>query len=689
MRPSSLLLLLLVLWPFMVSGQQPSDQRSSVLIDALLERSFRLRSDSNSASIGLARRAAHLAMIAGDRGLEALAYQRLSLGMKYADEMDSAVFFARKGWMIAEEAQDQAVSLKCSMVLCDYLTRRRDFTEALVFGTLSIELAEKLKDEGELAKACNNMAAVYGRLDDRDKAVEYAYRGLEIKKRIDPASESASRITVGNLFFELGRMDLAEVEYKKCIALARAYGNKNDLAAGHLNLGNVYYEVDRNGDARTYLDSAVEEYRTRVKNPGKLLLALHSLTMVELREGKLAHAADVLQQADPLLGDQDDNGLRVQNDFLYSKLFLAKGQLRESMDRARSGLALAIAIKDRPAQAKLHYQIARILKDKGDYQGAIDEMLVQTQLRDSIAMENSVEKFATASMREKYEAEQTGFELMKLRNEKEVVLANAAKARIRQIALVVIVLLLVAVLGVLIRNLQHRKRLARQDHDLYEKRIEDLLKQQEIRQLDALVEGQEKERKRIAKDLHDRLGSMLSAIKLQFSALEERLDKVQVEQSERYRHVFVMLDDAVTEVRRISHDMVRTSLAQFGLAGALKDLRDAVHVPGKLEMELDLFGLDERLEQNLEIALYRMVQEAVSNILKHAEARHVSVQVTRSGKSVNVMVEDDGRGFDPSKAAEGMGTGNIRERAREFNGSVAIDARPGRGTIVSIDIPLA
>lgn len=607
MRPSSLLLLLLVLWPFMVSGQQPSDQRSSVLIDALLERSFRLRSDSNSASIGLARRAAHLAMIAGDRGLEALAYQRLSLGMKYADEMDSAVFFARKGWMIAEEAQDQAVSLKCSMVLCDYLTRRRDFTEALVFGTLSIELAEKLKDEGELAKACNNMAAVYGKLDDRDKAVEYAYRGLEIKKRIDPASESASRITVGNLFFELGRMDLAEVEYKKCIALARAYGNKNDLAAGHLNLGNVYYEVDRNGDARTYLDSAVEEYRTRVKNPGKLLLALHSLTMVELREGKLAHAADVLQQADPLLGDQDDNGLRVQNDFLYSKLFLAKGQLRESMDRARSGLALAIAIKDRPAQAKLHYQIARILKDKGDYQGAIDEMLVQTQLRDSIAMENSVEKFATASMREKYEAEQTGFELMKLRNEKEVVLANAAKARIRQIALVVIVLLLVAVLGVLIRNLQHRKRLARQDHDLYEKRIEDLLKQQEIRQLDALVEGQEKERKRIAKDLHDRLGSMLSAIKLQFSALEERLDKVQVEQSERYRHVFVMLDDAVTEVRRISHDMVRTSLAQFGLAGALKDLRDAVHVPGKLEMELDLFGLDERLEQNLEIALYRMV----------------------------------------------------------------------------------
>lgn len=681
MRPSLLLTLLLVLLrSSLLSAQEP--------IDALLERSFRLRSDSTGTSIILARRAAQLAIGQGDRGREALAYQRLSLGMKYAEEMDSAVFFARKGWMIAEEAQDQAVSLKCSMMLCDYLTRLHDYTEALVFGTMSVKQAEKLKDEAELAKACNNMAVVYSKLDDREKAVEYAYRGLEIKKRMDPASESASRITVGNLYFELGRMDLAEVEYRKCITLARTHNIKNDLAAGLLNLGNVYYELDRNADARIYLDSAVEEYRSRVNNSGKLLNALQSLTMVALREGKLAHATELLEQADTLISGQGNEGARMQHEYLCSKLFLAKGQLRESMDRARSALTLAVANKDRSAQAKLHYQIARILKDKGDYQGAIDEMLVQTQLRDSIAMENSVEKFATASMREKYEAEQTGFELMKLRNEKEVVLANAAKARIRQIALVSIVLLLVVVMAVLIRNLQHRKRLTAQEHDLYEKRIEDLLKQQEIRQLDALVEGQERERKRIAKDLHDRLGSMLSAIKLQFSALEERLDKVQVEQSERYRHVFVMLDDAVTEVRRISHDMVRTSLARFGLAGALKDLRDAVHVPGKLEMELDLFGLDERLEQNLEIALYRMVQEAVSNILKHAEASHVSVQVIRSQKTVNVMVEDDGRGFDASKADEGMGTGNIRERAREFNGTVAIDARPGRGTIVSVEIPL-
>ena len=147
----------------------------------------------------------------------------------------------------------------------------------------------------------------------------------------------------------------------------------------------------------------------------------------------------------------------------------------------------------------------------------------------------NLERMAHAAIVRPNEAERNGLGLGALYNENEVVLEKAVKARIRQIASIVIALLLVVVTGVLLWNLKHRERSAMQEHDLYEKRIEDLPQQQEIRQLNALVEGQEKERKRIAKHLHDRLGSMRSAIKLQFSALEERLDKVQVEQSEGFR----------------------------------------------------------------------------------------------------------------------------------------------------------
>ena len=198
----------------------------------------------------------------------------------------------------------------------------------------------------------------------------------------------------------------------------------------------------------------------------------------------------------------------------------------------------------------------------------------------------------------------------------------------------------------------------------------------------------EQERARIAKDLHDRLGSMLSAIKLQFSALEGRIAEMESHHKDQYRHVFDLLDDAVTEVRRISHDMVRGTLAQFGLERALEDLRSTIEVPGKLKVELSVFGLGDRLENKLEIALYRMVQEMVSNAMKHARADHLTVQVTRTAGLVNLIVDDNGKGFDPTASREGMGLGNIRARAAEFKGVVNVDSKPGRGTSISIDIPI-
>ncbi|MEO8067188.1 MAG: tetratricopeptide repeat protein [Flavobacteriales bacterium] len=247
---------------------------------------------------------------------------------------------------------------------------------------------------------------------------------------------------------------------------------------------------------------------------------------------------------------------------------------------------------------------------------------------------------------------------------------------------------LVLLAVVLFRNFNSQKRLRAQERVLHEGEVNDLLKQQEINSLDAMMKGQEHERQRVGKDLHDRVGSMLSAVKLQFSALEGRMENMETKQLEQYNRVFSLLDETVVEVRRISHDMVRGTLSQFGLVGALEDLRSAVHTPGKLNVTLSMFGMEERLEQNLEIAVYRMVQECVSNVMKHAQAAELSMQLTRTSAMLNILVEDDGRGFDPAGTVGGMGMANIRERAAAYKGSVNVDSRPGRGTTVSIDVPL-
>jgi len=141
-------------------------------------------------------------------------------------------------------------------------------------------------------------------------------------------------------------------------------------------------------------------------------------------------------------------------------------------------------------------------------------------------------------------------------------------------------------------------------------------------------------------------------------------------------------------VRRISHDMVTTTLSRFGLAKAVEDLCDSVRVSGKLGVELQLFGLEHRLERSVEITLYRIVQELVSNVLKHAHATELSIAVTRQPGRLSVMVADDGHGFEPATVEKGIGLQNVRSRAATLGATVQFDSALGRGTTVSVECPV-
>jgi len=182
------------------------------------------------------------------------------------------------------------------------------------------------------------------------------------------------------------------------------------------------------------------------------------------------------------------------------------------------------------------------------------------------------------------------------------------------------------------------------------------------------------------------LGSMLGGIKAQLGALEDRVEQVQ--HDAQFQKVNRLLDETVGELRQISHDMAASTLSRFGLEKALKDLRDTIHISGRLSVEMNAFGLEQRLERSVEIAVYRIVQELVSNVLKHAKARELSIDVTRSPGRISVIVSDNGVGFDITSPAEGMGLGNVRSRAAALGGKVQVDSSPGKGTTVSVECPV-
>jgi signal transduction histidine kinase len=235
---------------------------------------------------------------------------------------------------------------------------------------------------------------------------------------------------------------------------------------------------------------------------------------------------------------------------------------------------------------------------------------------------------------------------------------------------------------------EQQKVEAQLEREQQEKKLEEMLQEQERKAINSMVSGQEEERARIAKDLHDRLGSMLSVVKIHYKSVEDDLEKIKKETKTQYEKANKLLDEACEAVRKIAHNMVSGTLTKFGLVPALKELKEKIEETKTLQIELLAHGLDDRLDNTTEIQLYRVVQELLNNVLKHAEATEVTIQLLKREHDVNIMVTDNGIGFEVDEILnEGMGLKSVKARIAEMDGRVLIDSSKGNGTTVTIEIP--
>ena len=211
-------------------------------------------------------------------------------------------------------------------------------------------------------------------------------------------------------------------------------------------------------------------------------------------------------------------------------------------------------------------------------------------------------------------------------------------------------------------------------------------KQYEVKR--ALLLGEEQERKRIATELHDGMGSMLSTLKLNAESID--LDEKQLSSKEivAYRNIIDLIDKACVELRNISHNMIPTGMEQFGLIQSLNSIIKKINNSGKTIFNLDTYNLNDRFNRELELSLYRITLELINNIIKHSNASYATIQLIKNEESITLMVVDDGNGFDLKKIKEGMGLQNIKSRVDVFNGKLTIDTQPERGSTFIIEIPI-
>ncbi|MCW5520938.1 tetratricopeptide repeat protein [Aureitalea sp. L0-47] len=304
-----------------------------------------------------------------------------------------------------------------------------------------------------------------------------------------------------------------------------------------------------------------------------------------------------------------------------------------------------------------------------------------SEAKDSI-FNSEKEKSLTEAL-QKYEAEKKDKALL----EQALTIEKNARQKNRILFGLISAIMFAIILYFFFRKrLQYQKTIAEQNASLQLQKITELQQKNKLLALSSMIEGQEAERLRIAKDLHDSLGGLLSSVKAHFVSIQKEIQQLaKLNLTERTNE---LIDEACIEVRRISHNMMPHALSISGLKGAVEDMAENLREEG-YKVTLEMSDLPE-IENTKKVMIYRLMQEVISNIRKHANAKTILLQLLPYDNKLNLIIEDNGDGFDYVKALEkdGLGIKSINSRAEFLDGNIEWDSKPGDGTSISINIPL-
>jgi signal transduction histidine kinase len=285
----------------------------------------------------------------------------------------------------------------------------------------------------------------------------------------------------------------------------------------------------------------------------------------------------------------------------------------------------------------------------------------------------------------KYKARERTYEIEKLENEKKVQSVRIQRRNTIVFALSGILLASFVAGFALYRNFKISREILRQNSQIQEQRIHELEQERQIIALNSTLQGEETERSRLARDLHDGLGGLLSGLKLTLMNMKGN-SIITREGLDLYDHALGLLDTSIKELRHVAHNLMPETLFRYGLKQSLSDFCEGVGTTG-LKVNFAFYGVEKRFDEKMEIAIYRIVQELVNNAMKHAMASVIEVQFISEEGRLSVTVQDNGKGMDLKtiEQSTGKGLANIRSRVASFGGHFDLSSEHGKGTEAIIE----
>lgn len=347
----------------------------------------------------------------------------------------------------------------------------------------------------------------------------------------------------------------------------------------------------------------------------------------------------------------------------------AKDDYKKGVDYLMMSNRMAEKLKYPELQSNNYNELSAVAQKQGDFQMAFEYFNKRTALRDSLfALEKTKE---IQRLNSQYET---------ARKEQQI---QSQQNRIRLQNYVFIGIGGLVLLGGLLAYSYYKRYRLQQESQLQT----EILRQQEMKAR-AILEAEANERQRIAKDLHDGVAQMMSAAKMNLSALESEIRFASESQKQSFEKIIGLVDESCKEVRTVSHIMMPNALLKSNLPTAINDFVNKLSNKN-LQVHVYTEGLNEKLDSNVETVLYRVIQECVHNAIKHAGATTLDISLIRDKDGISGTIEDNGKGFDPAdkEKFDGIGLKNIITRIEYLKGTVDFDSAPGRGTVIALHVP--
>jgi len=607
---------------------------------------------------------------------------------------DSAFLFAARAMKIARKIKDIKGQIQAENMMGNCHQRKAEYDKALQAYARCLKLAQKINDLKGLAQATNNIGIVYTNKGEYDKALDAYQKSMEYeRKRKNRNGEAEALNNIGVIHYYLGNMDQTIKYLTEAVSIEEELGNDQVLKKGYNNLGALLDYTKDYAGALKYYEKAYALSK-RLNDRQEMSLCLNNIAGVYQNTGQLDKAENYHLQALKLkieVGDKNGEALTYIN---LGTLAEKRGRMDNALIQYTKALALSEELDSKPIIREACKNLASVYERQGNYKQALLFQKKMEVIKDSILNEEKTKivaeletKFQTAEKERMLLIEKNRTAELEKDNaikEKNVALekkktaeAEEARAKSRNIAIALAGgVFALFFMGLFILQRNRRKAQAEKDAVIISEREKGLK---------AVIESTESERRRIARDLHDGVGQQLGGLKMAWQQIEKNIPE---KEKEKIGPISKILNDTAQEVRIISHQMMPKMLEQDGLQPALEDMVNKTLKVAGIAFDLNILLQNNRPDPDKELAVYRIAQEMISNILKHAAATRVMIDLYERNGKLFLMIEDNGKGFDENTIQSGLGLENIRARAAAIKAEIKIESAPGKGTAVLLSVPL-